>query len=65
MKLLDFVLVLMPLGELFFDIFLRGDYKLSSLILMIVGIVYLCLPINTIMDFVNAENFNLEEKTYR
>ena len=30
-----------------------------------VGILYICLPLNAIIDFFNKENFYLEEKAYK
>lgn len=60
MKLLDAVLILMPLGEIIFDSFLRGEVAPSSIVCLCVGFLYMVLPVNRIVDFINEENFNLE-----
>ena len=64
LTLLDLVLVFYPLGEIIFDHYLRNDVRLSSIIMLIIAIIYICLPLNDIIDFVNKENFFLEEKVY-
>lgn len=53
LKLLDLVLVFMPLGQIIFDYFLRHDVKWTSVIMLGVAIIYLCLPLNDIIDFIN------------
>lgn len=65
LKLLDLVLIFMPLGQIIFDHFLRHDIKWASVIMLGIAILYLCLPLNDIIDFFNKENFYLEEKPYR
>lgn len=59
LKLLDLVLVFMPLGQIIFDHFLRHDVKWSSIIMLVIAIIYLCLPLNSIIDYFNKENFYL------
>jgi hypothetical protein len=33
--------------------------------MLVVGIIYVCLPLNDIIDFFNKENLFLEEKPFR
>ncbi len=65
MKLLDFTLLLKPLGQLLFDIQIRHKSGLPVTIAMIVfAFVYIILPMDRIIEFINPENFKMAEKTY-
>ncbi len=59
------MLIFFPLGQIIFDHYLRNDIKTASIVMVIVGIIYICLPLNSIIDFFNKENFYLEEKQYK
>jgi hypothetical protein len=62
---LDLVLVFFALGQIIFDYFLRHHVNTASIVQLVVAIIYICLPLNKIIDFFNKENFYLEEKSYR
>lgn len=48
-----------------FDIQVRQATGLvSSIIMLVLGLLYLVLPINKLIGIINPEMFNLEEKTY-
>ena len=51
MSFLDFALVLKPLGEIIFDSQLRQISSTESIVCLVVGIVYMFLPINKILDY--------------
>ena len=53
MKLLDFILILKPLGEIIFDTWIREGAQLSSIIMMIIGIIYVLLPVDDLIQTVN------------
>jgi hypothetical protein len=54
---LDFTLVLKPAGELIFDSHLRHELSISSLVMLCIGVVYVLLPINTILEWALHEKF--------
>ena len=63
MKLLDFTLFLKAIGELFFDERIRDGFKVESIVMVAVSVVYLILPSTQIIKFLYEEKFNLEERT--
>ena len=64
MKLLDFTLFLKAIGELFFDERIRDGFKVESIVMVVVSVVYLILPSTQIIKFLYEEKFNLEARTY-
>jgi hypothetical protein len=50
MLLLDFTLLFKSLGELFFDLNLRHEMRISTLVMLGVSVVYLLLPLNLILN---------------
>jgi hypothetical protein len=62
---LDLVLVFFALGQIIFDYFLRHHVNTASIVQLVVAVIYICLPLNKIIDIFNKENFYLEEKSYR
>ena len=64
MNLLDWTLLFLPLGSLIFDEQIRGGYTVSSIVMMIVAAIYLVLPLNRIVNYVDNESFKAEEKTF-
>lgn len=64
MKLLDFTLLCKPLGEIIFDTQIRNTYAISSVIMCAIAIIYLILPVDSILEFFHPEKFKTEEKTY-
>ncbi len=64
MKLLDFTLVIKPLGEIIFDTQIRSTCSVESIILLCIGIIYMVIPIDQILQFMHDQKFNLEQKNY-
>ena len=60
MNLLDWTLLLLPLGSLIFDEQIRGGYTVSSIVMMIVAAIYLVLPLNKIVNYFDDESFKAE-----
>ncbi len=56
-KFIDATLFLVPAGAFLFDLMLRHNFDVLSLILMILGIVYLFLPMSDIIWLINGEKF--------
>jgi hypothetical protein len=50
LTLLDFSIVMKPIGELIFDTSIRDGYHIESIICLIIGVVYLLLPMNSIIN---------------
>lgn len=63
-KLLDLVLLFMPLGQIIFDHFLRGECQLVSCVTLVVAVVYIVSPVNELLDYLNKQSFHLELKSY-
>lgn len=61
---LDLTLIFKPAGELIFDSHLRDTLSISSLVMLIVGIVYMLLPLNAILNWAHFEYFEPETETY-
>ncbi len=59
MTLLDLILIFMPLGEIIFDHYIRKHVNTGPIVCLILGIIYVLLPMNDIIDFINSEKFNL------
>lgn len=57
LKLLDFTLVLKPIGELIFDSQIRHSVQAESIVLLCIGTLYLVLPMDKILDFFHKEEF--------
>lgn len=64
MKAIDGTLFLVPGGGFLFDLMLRDKFDLLGLILMLVGILYLFLPMGDLIWLINDEKFELQEKNY-
>lgn len=62
MKLLDFTLICKPVGEILFDCQIRDSYSMASIIMLAVGVLYLILPIDSILECIHPQKFNNEEK---
>jgi len=57
MKLLDFSLMLRSIGELIFDSQIRNGVTWQSIVCLIIGIVYVILPMDSILNFFHEEKF--------
>lgn len=56
-KSIDATLFLVPAGSFLFDLMLRHKFNVLSLVLMILGIIYLILPIGSLIWTLNDEKF--------
>jgi hypothetical protein len=63
-KLIDATLFMVPGGSFLFDLMLRGNFNVLSLVLMLLGILYLFLPMSNIIWLLNDEKFELQKNTY-
>jgi hypothetical protein len=50
LKLLDFTLILRPLGTILFDSEIRDGVHITSIVFVAIGFVYLLIPINSILS---------------
>ena len=57
MELLDFTLFLKPLGEVIFDVQLRDGVHTSSIVMTVIGFIYLFLPKDKILQCLHHEKF--------
>ena len=57
MKLLDFSLMLRSIGELIFDSQIRNGVAWQSIVCLILGVVYVLLPMDSILGFFHEEKF--------
>ncbi len=64
MNLLDITLILKPAGQLLFDSQIRDGCSYLSVVCLVIGIVYVLLPINDILDYFHAQDFALADETY-
>jgi hypothetical protein len=64
LKLLDFTLIMKPLGEIIFDAGIRDHVQVESIVLTAVAVVYVCLPMDTLLEWLHSETFAQEEKTF-
>lgn len=53
-------LILMPLGELLFDVLIRDGVNATTIVFIVLALLYLILPINSILSFVHDEEFKQE-----
>ena len=51
MKLLDFTLLFLIVGDILFDIQLRNHVAVSSIVMFVVALIYLVLPLDIILDY--------------
>jgi hypothetical protein len=57
MKLLDFSLMLRSIGELIFDSHIRNGVAWQSIVCLILGFIYVILPMDSVLDFFHEEKF--------
>jgi hypothetical protein len=55
LKLLDMSLFLKPLGSLIFNMQIRDGADITSIILGVMGIAYLVLPVDKLLEYFNEE----------
>lgn len=60
LKLLDMTLILMPLGEIIFDVYIRDGVNSSTIVFTCIGFLYLVVPVSKILDYVHDEKFKPE-----
>lgn len=63
-KSIDATLFLVPAGAFLFDLMLRHNFDILSLVLTILGIIYLILPTSDLIWLLNDEKFELQKKPY-
>ena len=63
LMLLDWTLIMKPIGEMIFDAGIREHVQVESIVLTCVAFVYIFLPKNEILNFFHSELFEPEEKT--
>lgn len=56
-KSIDMTLFLVPAGSFLFDLMLRHHFNVLSLVLMLIGIVYVLLPMSDLIWLLNDEKF--------
>lgn len=56
-KSIDMTLFLVPAGSFLFDLMLRHHFNVLSLVLMLLGIVYVLLPMSDLIWLLNDEKF--------
>lgn len=44
---------------------IRDEWNYQSVILIFIGIVYVCLPKDIILDWINGEKFQLNRESYK
>ena len=64
MDLLDFTLILKPAGEIIFDFQIRDGVSTASIVMIVIGFIYMALPTDQILQFFHHEKFKNEEKKY-
>jgi hypothetical protein len=52
--MLDLTLILKPVGEIVFDMQIRDEWNYHSIALIFVGAVYVILPKDRILDWING-----------
>lgn len=51
--LLDFTLLLRPVGSIIFDSQIRDSYRIANAVMIVVAFVYIILPKNKLIDLIN------------
>ncbi len=64
MKLVDATLIFRSLGEIIFDSQIRNGFSWESILCLCIGVVYICLPMDEVLEFFHEEKFRAEEKPY-
>lgn len=65
LNLLDFTLFLKPMGSMIFDSYLKGQFVPSSLVMLILGVVYVIIPKNYILKRIDNQKFRQHQQTYK
>ena len=51
--LLDFTLLLRPVGSIIFDSQIRDSYRIANAVMIVIAFVYIILPKNRLIDWFN------------
>lgn len=62
--LLDFTLLLRPVGSIIFDSQIRDSYRIANAVMIVIAFVYIILPKNRLIDWFNEQKFKMEQKSY-
>jgi hypothetical protein len=64
MKLLDATLILRAIGEIIFDSQIRNGVSWQSYVCLGVGVLYCCLPMETLLAVFHGEKFRCDPRPY-
>lgn len=64
LKSLDATLFLAPAGRLLFDLVMHQHVDYLAIVLTVLGLIYLVLPVSSMIWALNGEKFLIESKTY-
>lgn len=65
LNLLDFTLFLKPIGSIIFDKQLRDQALPSTIVMVVVGFIYVVIPKNKIVQFLDNERFRQHSLTFK
>ena len=57
LKLMDFTLIMKPIGEMIFDAGIRDGVNPESIVLTCVAFIYILLPMDKVLEFFHEETF--------
>ncbi len=57
MKLLDFSLILMPIGSIIFDDPIRHTVHWSTIVMSCIGLIYMFIPMDKLLDYLHKEDY--------
>lgn len=63
-KLLDATLILRAVGEIIFDSQVRNGVTWESYVCLVIAVVYILLPMDTLLALFHGEKFKFEQKLY-
>lgn len=64
-KLMEMTLFWKPFGEIIFDYRIRGEVFVESIVMICVGVGFMVVPWNRILDAFFYEKFNLSKDNYQ
>lgn len=62
--MLDLTLILKPVGELVFDSQIRSSWTYESVFMIFIGIIYVLLPKDKLLNMINGEKFKLNHENF-
>lgn len=64
MKLLDITLFWRTFGDFLYDLQIRDGVHWTTIVMFVIAVIYVVLPIRTILDKIMNENFLPEQSRY-